>query len=200
MDEGLLIVISGPSGCGKGTICKKLLERNDSLNLSISTTTRKPRKGETDRENYFFIGEDDFKKMIENDQLLEYANVYGNYYGTPKEFVLEKLKNGKDVLLEIDIQGALKVREVYKKGIFIFILPPSMEELKSRIVNRGTETKKDIEKRFESAYNELKFVKEYDYAVINDDVSNAVEVIEVIIAAEKHRVSRQKNILEQICK
>lgn len=200
MDEGLLIVISGPSGCGKGTICKKLLERNDSLNLSISTTTRKPRKGETDRENYFFIGEDDFKKMIENDQLLEYANVYGNYYGTPKEFVLEKLKNGKDVLLEIDIQGALKVREVYKKGIFIFILPPSMEELKSRIVNRGTETKKDIEKRFKSAYNELKFVKEYDYAVINDDVSNAVEVIEFIIVAEKHRVSRQKNILEQICK
>lgn len=200
MDEGLLIVISGPSGCGKGTICKKLLERNDSLNLSISTTTRKPRKGETDRENYFFIGEDDFKKMIENDQLLEYANVYGNYYGTPKEFVLEKLKNGKDVLLEIDIQGALKVKEVYKEGIFIFILPPSMEELKSRIINRGTETEKDIEKRFESAYNELKFVKEYDYAVINDDVSNAVEVIEVIIAAEKHRVSRQKNILEQICK
>lgn len=200
MDEGLLIVISGPSGCGKGTICKKLLERNDSLNLSISATTRKPRKGEIDRENYFFIDEDDFKKMIEDDQLLEYANVYGNYYGTPKEFVLEKLKNGKDVLLEIDIQGALKVKEVYKEGIFIFILPPSMEELKSRIINRGTETEKDIEKRFESAYNELKFVKEYDYAVINDDVSNAVEVIEFIIAAEKHRVSRQKNILEQICK
>lgn len=192
MSCGLLIVLSGPSGAGKGTICRELCERNERYRLSISVTTRKPRKGEVDGKNYFFKDVEQFQKMIDEDQLLEWAEVYGNYYGTPREYVEKSLKEGYDVILEIDIQGALKVKEKYPNGVFIFILPPSMEELKKRIINRGTETEEEIMKRFRSAYEELNYITKYNYVVINDDIGEAIKKIESIIIAEKCRVDRNK--------
>lgn len=192
INKGLLIVISGPSGAGKGTICKALTEKND-LWVSVSATTRQPRKGEKDGINYFFLSYENFETKIHNKDFLEYANVYGNYYGTPKSEVLKKINAGKDVILEIDIQGALKVKENYPEGVFIFILPPSMEELKQRIINRGSETNESFMTRFKSAYKEINYVSKYNYAVINSTVEEAVIKIECIIAAEKCRVDRIKN-------
>lgn len=198
MSKGFLLVISGPSGCGKGTICKKILERNEKLVFSVSATTRAPRRGEIDGVNYFFIDEEKFSKMVENDEFLEYANVHGNLYGTPKNFVLEQIERGEIVILEIDVQGALQVKESYPEGVFIFLLPPSMSELKNRIKKRGTETDKDIDIRLKNAFEELKFIDEYDYIVINDEVMEAVEKTETIIGAEKLKVKRLKNIIEKI--
>lgn len=191
--KGLLIVISGPSGAGKGTICKRLLQKHPELNLSVSATTRLPRSGEIDGVNYHFMTKDDFKNKIEDGDFLEYAEVYDNYYGTPKSNVEEILNSGKDVILEIDIQGALKVKENSENGVFIFILPPSMEELKQRIIKRGSETPESLMKRFKSAYKEINFVSRYNYAVVNDEVETATEKIEAIINAEKCRVDRLKH-------
>ncbi|AIY80381.1 guanylate kinase [Clostridium botulinum] len=191
--RGLLIVISGPSGAGKGTICKELLEKNDNLLLSVSATTRSPRNGEVDGVNYHFLCKEDFITRIEKNDFLEHAEVYGNYYGTPKSNVDKMLDSGRDVILEIDIQGALKVKENTEEGVFIFILPPSMEELKQRIINRGSETPESLMKRFKSAYKEINFVSKYNYAVVNDEVDIAVEKLEAIILAEKCRVDRLKH-------
>ncbi|NME81721.1 guanylate kinase [Clostridium sp. SM-530-WT-3G] len=191
--KGLLIVISGPSGAGKGTICKSFMERNKEVVLSVSATTRSPRKGEVDGVNYHFMTKEQFKEKIEADDFLEYAEVYDNFYGTPKSNVEELLESGKDVILEIDIQGALKVKENAEEGIFIFILPPSMEELKQRIIKRGSETEESLMKRFKSAYKEINFVSKYNYAVVNDEVETAVEKLESIITAEKCRVDRIKH-------
>ncbi|AOR23222.1 guanylate kinase [Clostridium taeniosporum] len=191
--RGLLIVISGPSGAGKGTICKELLDKNDNLLLSVSATTRSPRKGEVDGVNYHFLSKDEFINRIEKDDFLEHAEVYGNYYGTPKSNVDKMLESGKDVILEIDIQGALKVKENTEEGVFVFILPPSMEELKQRIIKRGSETPESLMKRFKSAYKEINFVSKYNYAVVNDEVGVAVEKLEAIILAEKCRVDRLKH-------
>jgi guanylate kinase len=196
--KGLLIVLSGPSGAGKGTIAKALLKNENNIKLSISTTTRKPRVGETDGKNYFFTTVDKFKNLIEEDKLLEWAKVYDNYYGTPKDFVLKNIEEGFDVILEIDIQGALKVKDKFPEGVFVFILPPSMEELKNRIKKRGTETEEEILKRFKCAYEEINFVSRYNYVVINDDVNNAVEKIKAIIVAEKCRVDRNKGLYLKI--
>jgi len=190
VSKGLLVVVSGPSGAGKGTICKELLKNNSQIKVSISATTRLPRTGEEDGVNYFFINKDKFENMIDGDDFLEYAMVYDNYYGTPKEYVMNNLENGNDVLLEIDIVGALQIKERFEDAVFIFILPPSLEELKNRIIGRGTETLTDIEKRYGSAISEIKQVIKYDYAVVNDDVSRAVKDIEAIIRAEKSRVLR----------
>lgn len=189
--KGLLIVVSGPSGAGKGTICKELLSNNPQIKVSISSTTRLPRPGEKDGVNYFFIDKDKFETMINNNDFLEYASVYDNYYGTPKEYVMNNLENGNDVLLEIDIVGALQIKERFEDAIFIFILPPSLEELKNRIVGRGTESLSDIEKRYGSAISEIKQVIKYDYAVVNDDIKRAVEDIKAIIIAEKCKVLRK---------
>lgn len=193
-NKGLLIVISGPSGAGKGTICKDLVSKGN-FYLSVSATTRSPRKGEEDGINYFFTTKEAFKQGIENDDFLEYAEVYGNYYGTPKSKVMKMIEDGMDVILEIDIQGALKVKENYSDGVFIFILPPSMEELKNRIIQRASETPESLMLRFKSAYKEINYVSKYNYAVVNDMVDNAVDKIECIISAERCRVDRIKDKL-----
>jgi guanylate kinase len=190
-NKGVLIVISGPSGAGKGTICKSLLDSGEYW-LSVSATTRAPRVGEEDGKNYYFLSREEFKKRINEGDFLEYAEVYGNFYGTPRSRVLQMLNDGKDVILEIDIQGALKVKETYPNGIFIFILPPSMEELKQRIINRGSETPESLMTRFKSAYQEINYVSKYNYAVVNDTVCLATNKIEAIITAEKCRVDRIK--------
>lgn len=188
--KGLLIVVSGPSGAGKGTICKKMLESNTKIMASVSATTRAPRAGEEDGRNYFFINKEHFEEMKEQDEFLEYAKVYDNYYGTPKKYVLDNLNCGNDVLLEIDIAGALQIKESFRDGVFIFILPPSMEELKKRIVGRGTESEEDIKKRYGAALDEIHQVIKYDYAVINDDVDRALIDVESILRAERCKVSR----------
>jgi guanylate kinase len=189
MSRGLLFVISGPSGAGKGTICQRLKEQGV-IELSVSMTTRKPRPGEQDGINYFFVSEDEFKKYIGKNGFLEYAQVYGNYYGTPKDIVLKKLEQNKDVVLEIDIQGALKVKETYPKGVFIFILPPSMAELRRRITGRGSESEADINLRLGETLKEVAYIDRYDYCVINDNIEEAVQRVSDIIKAEHSKVTQ----------
>jgi guanylate kinase len=192
-NKGLLIVISGPSGAGKGTICNELKSQKlANLELSVSATTRSPRVGEVDGVSYFFKQKDEFAKMIDNNDFIEYAKVYDNFYGTPKQYVIDKLEEGKDVILEIDVQGAMNVRENTKDAVFIFIMPPSMQELKSRIKFRGTESKNDIDKRMGKAYGEVCCAKCYDYIVVNDDLAKAAEKVKCIITAEKCRLNRSK--------
>lgn len=192
--KGLLIVISGPSGAGKGTICREWLDKHPEAVLSISATTRSPRPGEVEGVNYFFKTREEFDAMVDNGELLENAQVYDNYYGTPRKYVQQHLLSGKDVILEIDIQGALKVKERFDEGVFIFIVPPTMEELKKRIVTRGTENAESILKRFNSAFEELNFITRYNYVVINDTVDDAIKKIECILTAEKCRVDRNKEL------
>lgn len=187
--KGLLIIVSGPSGAGKGTICKELIQRDDSIIVSVSATTRAPRNAEVDGRSYHFITKHMFESMIENGGFLEYAEVYDNYYGTPKDFVIEKITNGENVLLEIDIQGALQVKQKYPEGIFVFVLPPSMETLKNRIVGRGSETPESLEKRMSSAFQEIEQIKNYDYFIVNDTVEHSTDVLQAIITAEKCRVN-----------
>ena len=191
--KGLLLVVSGPSGAGKGTICKSILEQNDHIKLSVSATTRKPRTGEVHGVNYFFMEKEEFKTMIEQGEFLEYAQIYDNFYGTPKAAIMENLEKGQDVILEIEMQGARQVKEVYPEGIFIFVLPPSLQELKNRIVGRGTETAEEIEKRFSCAFEEIKQIEDYDYFIVNKDVEKSVKELEAIISSEKNKVTRYKN-------
>lgn len=194
MSKGFLMVLSGPSGSGKGTVSQALISQRDDIVFSISATTRKPRPTEVNGENYFFLDEEDFKQKVEEGEFLEHAFVHTNYYGTPKEFVMEQIEKGEIVLVEIDVQGALQIKKNYKDAVFIFLLPPTMDELRNRIVKRGTETEEDINIRFENAFRELDFVGEYDFFVVNDKVENAVADIEAIIAAERLRVKRHKDI------
>ena len=191
-NRGVLIVISGPSGAGKGTICKALLEKHKNIYISVSATTRSPREGEVEGVNYYFLTKEAFEEKVKENGFIEYANVHGNFYGTPKVNVEKMLEEGKDVILEIDIQGALQVKENFKEGVFIFILPPSMEELKKRIINRGSETEESLMTRFKNAYKEINYVSKYNYAVVNDTLELAVSKVESIIAAEKCRVDRIK--------
>ncbi|KDR94024.1 guanylate kinase [Peptoclostridium litorale DSM 5388] len=193
--KGILIVICGPSGVGKGTICKKFLTKNTDIKLSISATTRSPRAGEEHGVSYYFLDAQKFEDMIEKDEFLEYARVYDNGYGTPKKAVFENLEKGEDVLLEIDIQGAMQVKEKYPDGVFIFILPPSLEELKNRIVKRGSETEESFKKRFGSAFSEISKIENFDYYLVNNDLDKAVGQLESIIMAEKNRVSRYKDCI-----
>src|SRR6056297_1627049 len=196
--EGLVIVISGPSGAGKGTICKELVKRKEDLTISVSATTRDPRKNEVEGKNYYFYSEKEFEEKINQNDFLEYAKVYGNYYGTPKSKVIEETENGKDLILEIDIQGALQIKESYSKGIFIFIMPPSMKELRNRITSIGTDSREVILTRMECAYHELNYAFKYDYVIINDDLEDAVKVVDSILIAEKHKAIRKKDIIEKL--
>ncbi len=193
--KGLLLVVSGPSGAGKGTICKELLKANEDIKLSVSATTRKPRVGEIEGINYYFVKKEKFQDLISANEFLEYAQIYDNFYGTPKSTIIESLNNGQDVLLEIEMQGAMQVKKVYPDGVFIFTLPPSLEELKNRIVGRGTETEEEIEKRFGCAFEEIKLIEDYDYFIFNKDIDTSVKEIENIIACEKNRVKRYKDII-----
>ena len=186
---GKLFIISGPSGTGKGTICKRLIDETK-VEISVSMTTRKPREGEVDGKSYYFTTKEAFQKEIEAGGFLEWAEVYGNYYGTPKAKVEEKLSAGIDVVLEIDIQGALNVKEAYPNGIFIFILPPSMSELRKRITGRGSETEDSINLRLSQTLKEVSYIDKYDYCVVNGDLEEAVARVKSIVVAEHSRVSQ----------
>jgi guanylate kinase len=190
-DSGLLLVLSGPSGVGKGTVCKALLQRMPELVYSVSATTRPPRAGEVEGVNYFFKTREEFQRMIEQDELLEWAEYVGNYYGTPRRFVEETLAAGKDVILEIEVQGAMQVKQKFPDGIFLFLAPPDLEELQNRIIGRGTETEESIRRRMEQARAEVELMDQYDYVVVNDYIDKACERIQAIITAEHLRKERQ---------
>lgn len=192
--RGSLIVISGPSGAGKGTIIKEFLNIHENAWLSISCTSRAPRPGDKEGETYYFLSKEEFEKMISNNEFLEYAEYNGAYYGTPKKYIDDRLNSGIDVILEIEVQGALKVRELLPEAICIFILPPSMSELRRRLTCRRTETKDKVLSRFKRAYQEINEVKDYNYVVVNDTVENAVQKITSILIASKCSVDRIENI------
>lgn len=192
--KGLLIVISGPSGTGKGTVCKSLVEKNNFW-VSVSSTTRSPREGEVHGKNYYFLTKEEFENKINENGFLEYAKVYDNYYGTPKDKVLNLLDKGEDVILEIDVQGALNVKKAYGEAVLIFIVPPSMKELRNRIIKRGSETEESLNKRFNSAYEEMSYANEYNYIVENNQLKLAVNKIECIITSEKCKINRTKQII-----
>lgn len=198
--KGLLLVVSGPSGAGKGTICKAFTEKNPDINISVSATTRQPREGEIEGVNYFFLTNSQFEHRIEAGEFYEYANNYGNYYGTPRQFVEDKIATGEDVILEIDIQGALQVKQNCPDGIYIFILPPNMTELKNRIIKRGSETEDSLNRRFTSAYSELDYIEKYDYFIVNQNIDSAVQVMKSIVTAEKHRVASDIHYILNIIK
>ncbi|MDW7673744.1 MAG: guanylate kinase [Bacillota bacterium] len=198
MKEGILIVISGPSGAGKGTVCSQLRKILPNLKYSTSATTRTPRSGEKEGVNYYFLSMNQFEQMISDNKLLEYARVYDNYYGTPKEKVEEALALGEDVLLEIDIQGALQVKKRFPNGVFIFLTPPTLTELKKRIINRGTESQESLTRRLGSVQQELSYINEYEYLVINDDINKCAKEIGAIILAEKCKVKRNQHNITQI--
>lgn len=192
-DRGILIIVSGFSGAGKGTVMKRLMSDYDNYALSISATTRNPRAGEENGREYFFKTVEEFENMIEQDQLIEYANYVGNYYGTPKEYVESRLSEGKDVILEIEMQGAMKVKEKMPDTLLVFVTPPSAEILKSRLVGRGTEDIDTINARLKRACEEADYMEKYDYLLINDDLDECVKELHGIIQSEHSRVNRNIN-------
>ena len=197
--NGLLLVVSGPSGVGKGTLVKALMDRNSRIRMSVSATTRTPRPGEIEGVHYFFKTEDEFKAMVDRGEFLEYIHVFGSkYYGTPRSFVEQQLENGYDVILEIDVQGAMKVKQAFPDAVLMFITAPSMSEIKSRLIGRGTETMEQVEKRFATAFEEIKMIPQYDYVIINDVVDVAVHHMEAILEAERCRTSRSNYLSESI--
>ena len=197
--KGILIIISGFSGAGKGTIVKKLIQQ-EQFSLSISATTRSPREGEVHGEHYFFINRDEFENMIAADNLIEWATYCDNYYGTPKKYVLDMLETGKDVILEIEMQGALQVKKLFPEALLVFVTAPTAFEIKNRLIHRGTETLDLIYKRIIKSYEEIDAIDDYDYIVINDGLEETVDHIHSIIVAEHERVIRNKGVKEQLRK
>ena len=193
-NKGLLIVVSGPSGAGKDTICHKLIKENSNIWMSVSMTTRKPRPLEKEGVDYFFVSSEDFLNKIKDNTFLEYASYNDNYYGTPKDKVEEKLNEGKDVILVIDINGAINIKKIIPSALFIFIMPPDMETLKNRLIGRKTESKDKVVQRFITAYNEVNNYKKYNYVVVNYKVEDAVNKVKSIIQSEKCRVDRIEDI------
>ena len=200
MSEGVLTVVSGFSGAGKGTVMKRLIQKYDDYALSISVTTRNPREGERDGIEYFFKTKEEVEAMIENDEFLEYARYVDNYYGTPRFYVEEMLAKGKNVILEIEIQGAMKIREKFPDTLLVFVCPPSMEELKKRLVGRGTETLDVINGRLRRAVEESKGMDKYDYLLINDDLEECVDTLHETIRCERMRASRYHDFVSRIQK
>ena len=197
-EKGILIVVSGFSGSGKGTIMRELLKKYDNYALSVSATTRVPRPGEEEGREYFFKSTEEFEKMIAKDELIEYARYVDNYYGTPRVYVEEQLEAGKDVVLEIEIQGALKVKEKFPDTLLLFVTPPSAQELRSRLVGRGTETMDVIEYRMSRAKEEAEGMEKYDYLIINDDLMECVEEMNQIIQGEHRRSFRNYEFIEHM--
>ena len=194
-NKGDLIIISGTTCAGKGTVIKKLLSNHNDIMLSTSYTSRPKREAEIDGVDYYFVSKEEFERKIENGDFLEYAQVqYGAYYGTPKKEVLELLDSGKDVILEIDVQGAKQIKEIYPSTILIFIMAPSMREVKRRIMMRGSENIDQIISRFKVAYNEINQINNYNYVVVNDDLDTAVAKVEAILVSEKLRVDRIEDL------
>ena len=196
--QGTLVVVSGFAGTGKGTVMKELLKRYDSYALSISATTRNPRGGEVDGREYFFKTKEEFEQMIEADEFVEYACYVGNYYGTPKKYVQEQLAAGRDVILEIEIQGALKIKSKFSDALLLFIAPPSADVLKERLVGRGTETEDVIEQRLARAVEESKGIENYDYIVVNDDLDECVENVHQVIQSAGWKMSRREKDVEEL--
>jgi len=189
--RGVLLVLSGPSGTGKGTVCKAVRDSlGDNLAYSISATTRKPRTGEEHGREYFFFSKEEFEALRDQNGFLEWAQVYDNYYGTPRAFVEEVLASGRDCILEIDPQGALQVRKATSEAVLVFIAPPSLEELRARLTGRGTEAPEEVEKRLSCAEAELAYSNQYDYLIVNDEVEKAAEKMKAILMAERCRTNR----------
>ena len=200
MNKGVLAVVSGFSGSGKGTLMKALTSQYDNYALSVSATTRKPRPNEKEGREYFFKTREEFEEMISRDELIEYAQYIQNYYGTPKAYVQEQMEKGKDVILEIEIQGALEVKEKYPEAVLIFVTPPSAEELKRRLTERGTESEEVIESRLNRAYEEASYMKQYDYLLINDDLQECVENMHQMIAKEHCKIQQNQVFIENMKK
>ena len=198
MPKGILIVLSGFSGAGKGTAMKRLMEKYDDYALSISATTRNPREGEVDGREYFFKATEEFEKMIAQDELIEYARYVNHYYGTPRSYVEEQLENGKDVILEIEIQGALKVKEKFPDTLLVFITPPSAKELRRRLIGRGTESMEVIEQRLARAKEEAEGIDDYDCLIVNDDLESCVDELHSVIQNEKKKVARNGEFISKI--
>lgn len=196
--KGILIVVSGFSGSGKGTLMKKLVEQYERYGLSISATTRKPRPGEEDGREYFFLTKEEFEQRIADNALIEYAQYCGNYYGTPRDYVEKQMALGRDVILEIEIQGALAVKKQYPDAVLLFVTPPNAEELRRRLSGRGTETAEVIEKRLRRAKEEAQGIEAYDYILINDDLETCVKELHAIIDAAHHAPSRNEEFIEKI--
>lgn len=196
--KGILIVVSGFSGAGKGTLMKKLMEDYDNYALSISMTTRTPRPGEVDGREYFFVTREQFEEKIGQDGLIEYANYCGNYYGTPRAYVEQQLETGKDVVLEIEIQGALKIKEKFPTALLLFVMPPSAEELRKRLIGRGTETQEIIDQRMHRAIEEAQGIEQYDYIVINDQLEECVKELHALIGAARNTPSRNEEFINNM--
>ena len=200
MPKGILTVLSGFSGAGKGTAMKRLMEKYDDYALSISATTRNPREGEVDGREYLFKATEEFEKMIAQDELIEYARYVNHYYGTPRSYVEEQLENGKDVILEIEIQGALKVKEKFPDTLLVFITPPSAKELRRRLIGRGTESMEVIEQRLARAKEEAEGIDDYDCLIVNDDLESCVDELHSVIQNEKKKVARNGEFISKIRK